>query len=76
MLISGIHWLGLYYIVKVENENYTNMEPEKHEEVARIPKEQLPKMLHEDLIKQAMLSNENSSRFVNSLFTNPKSHTM
>lgn len=55
LLIDWVHWLGLYYLVGVANEQYTNMEPEKHEEVARIAQEQLPKMLHVDLIEQAML---------------------
>lgn len=56
MLINDIHWLGLYYLVKVKNEKYTNMEPDKHESIIRASQEQLPKMLHEDLIKQVMFS--------------------
>jgi len=52
--------MGIYYLVEVENEHYKNKEPEKHEEVARISQEQLPNMLHADLIKQAMLKSGNT----------------
>ncbi len=60
ILIDWVHWMGIYYLVEVENEDYKNKEPEKHEEIARISQEQLPNMLHADLIKQAMLKSRNT----------------
>ncbi|GEM_PF-1143509 len=60
----------------VANEQYTNMEPEKHEEVARIAQEQLPKMLHVDLIEQAMLRKKKKANLVSEVYTIPKLHTM
>lgn len=76
LLIDWVHWLGLYYLVGVANEQYTNMEPEKHEEVARIAQEQLPKMLHVDLIEQAMLRKKKKANLVSEVYTIPKLHTM
>lgn len=52
------------------------MEPEKHEEVARIAQEQLPKMLHVDLIEQAMLRKKKKVNLVSEVYTIPKLHTM
>lgn len=76
MLIDWVHWMGIYYLVGVENEHYKNKEPEKHEEVARISQEQLPNMLHADIIKQAMLKSRNDQNFISTTFSTPKSHTM
>jgi len=76
MIIQGEHWLGLYYIAEVENEEaLRNMEATKHEMTQFIPVRDVPD-LRDYTILQFVKNIQSNKEYFNALACSPKDHSM
>jgi ADP-ribose pyrophosphatase YjhB (NUDIX family) len=76
MIIQGEHWLGLYYIAEVSNEeDLKNMEETKHEMAQFISLYDVPD-LRDYTVLQFVRNIQSNKEHFNAFFCSPKDHSM
>jgi len=76
MFIEGTHWLGLYYLGEVSNENnLKNIEQSKHETVQFVPLKEVPD-LRDYAVLQFVKNIQSKKEFFDALECDAEDHSM